>query len=278
MSTIVIQFLALVLAIIMLLPLLWTFSVSFREQRDFFEQPQALIPFIQFTPSSQNWERVLSDDLTSQALFNSLTVAIVSTIIAVTLGTITGYGLVNFRYRLSSHTLMFWLLSQRFIPPIVSAVPSFLLLREINQINTLLGLIVAHTTLVIPFAILIMRDYFAQHPRSWTEAAKADGASIAQVFRQIALPNAYPALVAAAMVCFVFSWNDLTFAIVLIPSRENATIPLALNFFQGRFNTDFGVLAAFSVLTIALPLLFSLFIRRYVFNALSLGIVQDTES
>jgi multiple sugar transport system permease protein len=263
------QIFAVALVIVMLFPLLWTFSLSLRDRRDVAESRGSLIPA---DPTMENWHRVFEQMPVGRAIGNSLTIGIASTVLAVILGTLTGYGLAQLN---SSKQWLFWLLSPRLVPAVVLAVPLFLLVRNFDLLNTPLSLIIAHTTMVLPFAVLIMRDHFVSLPRAFAEAARIDGAGVVQVFQRVALPNARAALIGTALVCFIFSYNDSLYPLVLTNSVENFTLPLMMLQFQRMYMNEAGLVAASAVFLVALPAVLSLFLNRYVFTALSLGIVED---
>ncbi len=276
-SPIVIQVAAFVIALVMVAPLLLIFSLSLKSPPDMFRYPPAWIPFVQFTPTAQNWQEVFSLSVGSVTtpLINSTLVAGISTIFAVGVGSLAGYGLARFRYSVGNQNLMFFLLIPRLIPSIVIAVPLFLIVREADQLDTLTGLIFAHTTLLLPLATLIMREYFAGFSNSVTEAARVDGAGLLQTFRLIALPNARAALVATAILCFIISWNDLDFALIFTNSIQNSTAPLWLLRFQAQYMAEWGPVAAMVIIVIALPIALSFLVQRYIFTGLSLGIAQE---
>ena len=203
----VLQIIAVVLTIVMLLPLAWTVILSLEGRQDIYRYPHPVIPFVDFTPTLVNWQRIFEERFTTTGFVNSLIVAAVSAVVAVIIGTMTGYGLARVRSRATNRGLILWLVSQRFIPPILSALPLFLLLRQLSLLDTLPRLILSHITLVLPFAILIMRDHFSATPRIFYEAAQIEGGNFFQEFRHVALPNAGAALIASAAVCFIFSWK-----------------------------------------------------------------------
>jgi multiple sugar transport system permease protein len=191
-----------------LYPFVWAVLTSFKNQREAL-QP-GIIPYVQFTPSLENWnaELGLGWQQTSKALANSTKISVGAMIIATVLGTFTGYALARFRFGIGNRNIVSWVLSQRFLPPVATMIPFFLILQNLKLLDTVLGLILVNTTFVLPVAILIMRDFFADFPKELEEAALVDGASHLQVFYRIALPLAAPAIAAAAIICFAFAWNE----------------------------------------------------------------------
>ncbi|NIO70025.1 MAG: ABC transporter permease subunit, partial [Anaerolineae bacterium] len=139
-----------------------------------------------------------------------------ATAIAITLGTLAGYGLASFRFeRWKNKDITMWFLSQRFLPPMVTVIPFFLVMKSLDLLDTQLALILVNATFTMPFAVLIMRDVFKELPEELEESAWVDGASRFQSLWHIALPLAAPAAAAAAVICFAFSWNEFIFALIL---------------------------------------------------------------
>ena len=205
LGNVVLWALILLVTIVILYPFAWALVTSFKTQRDAL-QP-TFIPFVEFQPTMENWnaELGLGGLEAVDALKNSVVIAMGATILATSLGTVVGYGLAQYRYRIGNRNLVSWFLSQRFLPPVATIIPFLLLFQNLRLIDTLGGMVVINTTFVLPFAVLIMRDFFAEFPVELREAALVDGASEWQVFWRIALPIAGPALAAAAVICFAFA-------------------------------------------------------------------------
>jgi multiple sugar transport system permease protein len=134
-------------------------------------------------------------------------------------------------------------------------------------------LTIVNTTFTLPFAVLIMRDFFADFPRDLEEAALVDGASQFQVFWEIAIPMAGPALVAAAIICFAFSWNEFLFASTLA-LRNAKPYSLLIAGTDAVRGIQFGFVSTRLVIAVMLPVVFSLFVQRYIVRGLALGAVK----
>lgn len=270
----VLLWVAVALAVIWVLyPFLWAVITSFKTQREAL-QP-TVIPFLQFQPSLENWsaELGLGARETTLALGNSIMIAVGATLLATVLGTLTGYALARFRYGIGNRNIVSWVMSQRFLPPVATLIPFFLVLQRLQLIDTVPGLILVNTTFTLPFAILIMRDFFADFPEEIEEAALVDGASPLQIFLRVALPLATPALSAAAIICFAFAWNEYLFASVIAPKDAKPYTFLVASTSTVR-GVHFGYLATRMLIAIALPVVLSLFVQRYIVRGLSLGAVK----
>ncbi len=262
-----------VVTLVALYPFVWALITSLKNQREALEP--TLIPFLQFQPSLENWsaELGLGWAETSKALTNSALISIGSTLLAVIMGTATGYGLARFRYGIGNRNLVSWVLSQRFLPPVATLIPFFLLLQNLQLIDTVPGMIIVNTTFVLPFAILIMRDFFADFPKELEEAALVDGANYLQIFLRVALPLAAPALAAAAIICFAFAWNEFLFANVLTSRNARPYTVLVASTGTVR-GIHFGFVATRMLIAVALPVILSLFVQRYIVRGLTLGAVK----
>jgi multiple sugar transport system permease protein len=259
--------------LLVLIPFVWAVITSFKTQRAAL-QP-VFIPWVQFQPTLENWiaEFGLGGREARLALTNSAVISIGSTAIATILGTITGYGLASFKYGIGNRNLAAWFLSQRFLPPVATLIPFFLVLQNLNLFDTRIGLILVNTTFTLPFAVLIMRDFFADFPSDLREAALVDGANDWQVFRQVALPVAAPALSAAAIICFAFAWNEYLFASVLAPNQAKPYTFLVASTSTVR-GVHFGFVATRMLIAVMLPVILSLFVQRYIVRGLTLGAVK----
>ncbi|MCA9907734.1 MAG: carbohydrate ABC transporter permease [Anaerolineae bacterium] len=256
-----------------LYPFVWAVITSFKTQREALEP--TFVPFLQFNPSIENWsaELGLGGRETALAIGNSIGIAVGSTLLATFLGTLTGYALARFRYGIGNVNVVSWVLSQRFLPPVATMIPFFLLIQKLQAIDTVGGMILVNTTFVLPFAILIMRDFFADFPEEIEEAALVDGASPVQILLRVALPLAGPAITAAAIICFAFAWNEYLFASVMAPNKAKPYTFLVASTSTVR-GVHFGYLSTRMLIAITLPVVLSLFVQRYIVRGLTLGAVK----
>lgn len=273
LSRILLWVAVIIVVIWVLYPFVWAVITSFKTQREALEP--TIIPFLQFQPSLENWsaELGLGARETTLALGNSIAIAVGSTVLASVLGTLTGYALARFRYGIGNRNIVSWVMSQRFLPPVATIIPFFLLLQRLQMIDTVPGLILVNTTFTLPFAILIMRDFFADFPDEIEEAALVDGASPLQIFFRVALPLATPAITAAAIICFAFAWNEYLFASIIAPKDAKPYTFLVASTSTVR-GVHFGYLATRMLIAITLPVVLSLFVQRYIVRGLSLGAVK----
>jgi multiple sugar transport system permease protein len=259
--------------LVALYPFVWAIITSFKPQRDALES--SMIPFVQFEPIMDNWNAELgrTGKENINALKNSAIIAIGATLIALTLGTMAGYSLARFRFGIGNRNLVSWFLSQRFLPPVATLIPFFLLLQRLDLFDSYAGMIVVNATFVMPFAVLITRDFFADFPKDLEEAALVDGASHFQVFLRVALPIAGPALVAAGIICFTFAWNEFLFASVLTV-REAQPFTVKIVSTGTVRGIHFGFVSTRLLMAVVPPLILSLFVQRYIVRGLTMGAVK----
>ncbi|PJF26465.1 MAG: ABC transporter permease [Phototrophicales bacterium] len=256
-----------------LTPFLFALTTSFKSQIDSIDG--TVIPFLQYQPTLINWQQefVSGGAETFKSLRNSALIASGACLLATTLGTLAGYGLARFKYGIGNRNLVSWFLSQRFLPPIATVIPFVLLFRDLRLIDTLPGMVIINTTFTLPFAVLIMRDYFADFPSELREAALVDGASEFGVFARIVLPLATPALVASAIICFAFAWNEYLFASVLT-NREWKPYPMMVAGTDSVRGIMFNFVSTRMIIAVALPVLLSLLVQRFIVRGLTFGAVK----
>jgi multiple sugar transport system permease protein len=205
---------------------------------------------------------------------NSAVVATVTMVLTIVLAFPTAYALARFQTRLRGAATGWILLSQVF-PFILIIIPLFIVLRDLDMIDELRGLVLVYTVWALPFAIWMLRSYVAAIPTDLEEAGAMDGASRYRVLVSIVLPLLAPGLVATSLFTFIGSWNEFFFALVLIQSPERETLPLTLQRFVGsEGQVQLGELAAGALLSTIPSLLFFVFIQRRLTSGLLSGAVK----
>lgn len=256
-------------------PFYWAIVTSFKEPTVILNKP-SLIPWLQFKPTLANWQNELGQRAPeiTRGLTNSVIISLGATLIATTLGTLAGYGLARFRFRRwQNKDMTMWFLSQRFLPPMVTVIPFFLVMKTLDLLDTQLALILVNATFTLPFAVLMMRDSFKELPLELEESAWVDGASRFVSFLRIALPLAAPAVAAAAVICFAFSWNEFIFALILtLKNAQPMTVVIAgVEHTQG---IQFWFVATRLLIAILPPALLALTAQQYIVRGLTFGAVK----
>jgi multiple sugar transport system permease protein len=266
---------------ICLFPIYWLVITSIKQPIAVFQGPTYL-PWIDFQPTLNAWNFLLAGPVSSQvsrSWLNSAIMAPSSAALAVGIGSLAGYALTRFQYfipglKWRNNDLAFWIISQRMLPPVVVILPYLIMYQVLGLVDTHVGMILIYTVFNLPFAVWIMRDFFAGLPRDLEESALIDGASRFQAFRIIVLPLAAPGLIATFLFCLMFSWNDYLFALMLTFSKAT-TMPM---FVAGMGSQSYGpqwwYLSALSLLTIAPMMLIALLIERYITRGLIVGAIK----
>lgn len=278
-QTILIYAIVLFWGFIVVFPFYWLFTTSVKPQLAVTRGP-TYIPYVDFEPTSRWWEDLFGEqrEATLRHFRNSLIAASGSTLLAVIIGAMAGYGLSRFRYYWNilgwrNDNIAFWIISNRFLPPAIFIVPFFLLYSTFELSDTYFGLIIIYTMFNIPFAVWIMRDFFDGLPIDLEESARVDGATRLTAFIRIVLPLSAPGLVAIAILSFVFSWNEYLYAFMLT-SFDAITMPVLIAGQNNVRGIEWWYISALSLFAIAPVVLIGLFLERFITRGLVAGAVK----
>ncbi|MCG6943180.1 MAG: carbohydrate ABC transporter permease [Thiohalocapsa sp.] len=244
-----------------LLPVAWIVALSLK--------PAANLNDKRFVPqrfSLEHYRAIFADAQFPAALWNSIGIAAISTLLAVLLATFAAYAIVRLRFR-GRNLVLAAALSIAMFPPVAVIGPLFDLWRTLGLYDTWLGLILPYMTFTLPLAIWTLAAFFREIPWDLDQAARVDGATPLQAFRYVIVPLAAPGVFTAAILVFIFAWNDFLFAAALTSTNAARTVPAAIAFFTGssRFELPTGSIAAASVVvTVPVTLVVLLFQRRIV--------------
>ena len=263
------------LYVLLLLALLWTVVPLGWMVLSSFKRPDDLVsqtPTLFFAPTFQNYVGLFTGgNALGGYITNSIFAAGISTLIAVTLGCLAGYGLSRSHFRGKDH-VSFWIISTRMAPIAAVILPLYAVFRTLDLLNTTTGLIVAYLTFNLPFAIWIMNAFFADLPPALEEAAMVDGATKFGAFWRIALPLTAPGIVTTAILCLVFSWNDYAFA-QSFSGPGSQTLPIAASQLITQTGINWGQLMAIGTIVVLPMVVVGLAVRRYLVKGLTLGAV-----
>lgn len=207
----------------------------------------------------------------AEGLTNSLIVASAVTLISLVCGTLAGYGFA--RFRIGGFHLPFWILSTRMMPAVAAIIPLFLLLKEVSLIDTHAAVILAHLVVTLPFAVWMMRGFFMELPHELEEAAQIDGCSKWQAFTRIALPLTAPAIANTALFCFIFSWNEFVFALVLT-RRVAITMPVVVAGLHSIKGVLWPQMTAISAMGLLPILAIALVAQKYLVRGMTMGAIK----
>lgn len=259
--------LVLVLVAMILFPFVWLLMMSFKTDKDIFAFPPKLF----FEPTLANYAGLWDSSFT-RSFLNSAIVSISSTALALLIGVPSAFALSRTTMR-QEKSLSLLILASRMAPPIAFTIPYFLAYRYMGLLDTTFGLIIIYLTFNISLVVWLMRSFFDACPRSLEEAAWIDGATLWQGFTKIILPISGPGIAATAILCFLYSWNDFFFALIL--TRNQAmTAPVAVVNFMNYAGWDWGKIAAGGTMIMLPVLVFSMLVRKFLIQGMTAGAVK----
>lgn len=258
----------LVVLVATVFPFYWMVSTSLKLPAQVFSDP----PTIFFTPTLEHYQSALTQYGVGRNLLNSLIITGSVTLLAVLLGTPAAYAIARFEFK-GKRDLWFWFISHRMISPIVMAVPFFFIANRLGLLNTHLVLILIHLTFTLPIVVWITSDQFRTVPVELDEAALVDGANAFTTFFRVVLPVAIPGVVVSAILVFIFSWNEMLYALVLTRTATQ-TAPVVATAFLSGYDLPWGRIMATSTLIVLPVVVFGLSISRHIVRGLTMGAVK----
>nr|WP_202927154.1 carbohydrate ABC transporter permease [Gordonia desulfuricans] len=253
-----------------IIPLLWILSLSFK--------PPSSVTDGNFFPREwtlENYSGIFSTSAFTSALINSIGIGLITTVIAVILGTMAAYAVARLDFP-GTRLLIGAALLIAMFPQISLVTPLFNIERRIGLFDTWAGLILPYITFALPLAIYTLSAFFREIPWELEKAAKMDGATPWQAFRKVIAPLAAPGVVTAAILVFIFAWNDLLLALSLTSTERAITAPVAIANFTGstQFEEPTGSIAAAAVVITIPIIIFVLFFQRRIVAGLTSGAVK----
>ena len=260
--------LLLLIIIFCIFPFYWMVTTSLKTQLEALTSPPTWI----FEPTLANYTTVLFKDKMGLSLINSLIIAISTTALALIIGTPAAYGLSRFEFRWKKD-LWFWFITNRMVSPVVLALPFFLIVRKLHLLDTHIVLILIYLTFNLPIVIWICTDQFRSLPRDLDEAAVLDGAGPFKIFFKICMPLAAPGITVSAIFSFIFSWNELMYALVLTRTVAKTAPAMAVGFMEG-YHLPYGKIMATSTLIVIPVIIFALIASKHLIRGLTMGAVK----
>jgi multiple sugar transport system permease protein len=244
-----------------LFPVYWMVTASVKTQADIRAIPPQLFPL---SPDLSTWdERIFGDPRVFHYILNSFAVALGTMALTVVLSAPAAYALASLPLR-GKRVLMMLSLSSLMFPAIMLATPLFVIFSRLHLTDSLLGLVLADTTLALPYAIVLLRPIFAAIPAEIAEAALIDGCNRFRAFLRVVLPLATPGVSTVAVIAFLWGWGDLVFALTLTGEESKRVVTTGLGGFFGANTSDWNGAMAFSTLAMIPPLVVFLFTQSKV--------------
>jgi ABC-type glycerol-3-phosphate transport system permease component len=258
------------ISVFALFPIYWVVITSLKPRSEIYTRTPDLWPS---DPQWSQYPRVLGEGHVGRALVNSLIVASGTMVICLIVGAMAAYALARWRVRLTRVLLMLVLMTQMF-PLVVLVIPLFVIMRKAGLLGTYWSLIVTYLAFTVPLAIWVMRGFIMSIPEELEYAARIDGATRFGAMVRVVLPLAAPGLATCAVLSFLEGWKEFLLALTFINDEDHKTVPLVLQSFVGRGDTDWGAVMATSVIyTLPVALVFVL-ARKHLMTARTGGAVK----
>ena len=261
----------LVACLVVLVPLAYLVINSIKLPREFLTVPPTILPS---EVTLEHYRDLFEDSKTFRHFRNSLTVTLWTTGITIVSGTLAAYGLA--RMRLAARVLAgvtFIFLFIRFYPRVTTVIPFFLVMRELDLLDTVWAIIIGQLGITIPFVTWLMLVVYQDLPREIEEAAVVDGASVWQRFWRVVLPIVMPSVSAAAILTAFLSWNEFLIA-SSVARRKASVLSMAVAGFVSDKGIQWGPMAAMSVVMIVPMIVFALFAQKYLIRGITFGAVK----
>lgn len=260
-----------VILFVMLVPFIWLLLTSFKRPIDFLSWPPVIVPDAW---TFSNYKMMIAEPMILNNFANSMIIAVVSTFLAVLIGSAGAYSLLRIKlpYKLNN-IILTWILITRMYPAIATAIPYFMLIQKLGLLDTRLSLIITYTSFNLPFVVWLMLGFFQGIPKSIEDAAIVDGCNFFQRFVRIIFPLSAPGIIATTILSFLLAWNEFLFAVILT-SVKAKTIPVVIAGFITDKGLEWGEMSALGV-TFVLPVIVLAWIsQKYLVRGLTLGAVK----
>ena len=262
------QFLVILLtAVFILVPIYWIVSGAFKQQVDIFQLK------LLFTPTLENFEIIFRSPYNLfDKLVNSTLVALSTILIAIPIATMAAYSFS--RFRMKGERLMFvTILATQFVPAVVIVLPFFILFRDLGILDTRLALVLVNLSLVMPFAIWMIKSFIDSIPLDSEEAALVDGSSRFQVILNVTLPMALPGVITAGIFCFILAWDEFLFA-VIITTNKAVTLPVGLSLFHAEEGVLWHLISAAGIMIMLPMFVLATIIQKHFVQGMTMGAVR----
>jgi ABC-type glycerol-3-phosphate transport system permease component len=254
------RILAIALLALLSFPVYWMIASSLVPAARLFETP----PLLPTAPALDHYRALFDERNFLVPIRNSLIVAASTTAVAVPMAALCAYALARLHFR-GRGPLLALILAVSMFPQISIVPPLYLLLRSFHLLNTYPGLVLPYVTFSVPLAVWLLTGFFKQLSPDLEDAARLDGASRLRALRDVVLPLAAPGVATAAILTFLYCWNEFLFALSFTLGPDRYTVPVAVMLFRGRYQVPWGeILAATVVATVPVALLVLAFQRRIV--------------
>jgi len=268
---------ALLVTFATLAPFVWLFISSIFYQRDLTTVPFRLFPkeitFSRYIDIFTNPNNPTAYTF-KISIINSLKVASSVTFIALLVGSLASYAFARLDFPFRDKLLYLFLFTYM-MPPVVIVIPLYVVLNNLQLINTKSALVLLYLSMIIPYVNWVMRSYFAAVSKSFEDSAAIDGCSRLQSLWYIFLPIARPGLIATGILAFLVAWDEFFFALIFTSTLGAKTMPVAIAEFTGKNYVDYGMIATGGIIAILPPLLIACFFQKYIVQGMTAGGIKE---
>ena len=266
--------LVIIVCIFALFPFVWMISTSFKPAQEVYSSTPSFIPK---NPTANGYEEMLTTKSTTfdfmQWTVNSVIVSLLTTLFFMVIATLGGYGISRFRFR-GRNALSYIILTTQVLPGSLLIIPLYIIMGNMQLLDTRMGLVMAYATFSVPFCTWMMKGFFDSIPVSLEEAAKVDGAGRFRCFATVVMPLTIPGLVATGLFSFITGWNEYLFALALTQTTNMRTVPIGINMLMGQHTYDWSQMMAMSFLGSLPVLILFIFFQKYFIAGMSSGAVK----
>jgi multiple sugar transport system permease protein len=254
--------------VIALMPIYWLIISSIKRPIEYFVSPPVFFPK---KGVLKHYINIFFRGDLSVHMLNSFIIAFVSSVVDVFIGSLAAYGIT--RFKVGGKYFSFWILSLMMFPPVAIILPTYMIARSLHVYDTRLVLIVVYSAFNLPFAVWMLNGFFQKVPLEIDDSAQIDGCSRWKTYLYVILPLASPGLIATAIFCFIFSWNEFIFALILTSMRAK-TIPVNVAGFIGDKQLLWGPMSATGTVLVVPVLAFSLIVQRHLVRGMTFGAIK----
>lgn len=250
-------------------PIFWMFYSAFKDTGDFSNNPVGF-------PARwlvDNYKRVITQTAIPRYMLNSAIITVISLAFILLIGFITGYFLSRFKFK-GRDMLYAYFLVGMLIPIHALLVPMYIINKNLNLIDTRIGLALPYISFGLPMAIFLIESYVRSIPKEMEEAANIDGSSFSHTLFRIILPICNPILVAVGIIQFFHCWNEFSFALVLLNDPDKFTVPLGLTLFNGPYATNYPMIMAGNIVAIAPVIILYFSMSDKIISGMTAGAVK----
>lgn len=267
----IIYLIVIVSLVFFIFPMLWIIYSSFRTQPSIFTG-EIISPLKEYT--LENYVTIFSVTDFVTYFINSFKIAITVTLFSLIFSILTAYGLSRFRIK-GKNVIILGIFSTQMFPIVLLIIPLYLVITSFRLLDTVMGVVIGHLILVLPFSVWMLKGYFDSIPSDIDESAKVDGCNILRTLFYIIIPIAAPGVMVVAFFSFVVSWGDYLIVSIINQSQRTATLTLVIQRLSAALLIRWGLVAAATTLTIIPTIILFSFVQRRLVEGLTAGALKE---